>query len=291
MALAGMRILALLAGATLSAPMPAYAETAQSVGAAPFTVAAADPFSALVGKAPGAARRSGAVQRFTVAADGRMFLVEGKVGGARLKYLCTDGDPRLDCSLDPNAFAEEIFLATGARGPRGDVIFKDENGDVLLRIMSYGGATVFWPGKTNGEAASKTHGDDSALNLPPASRQDAARRAELAARTLGGLMGESIEFNIGTFRPASASETETSADAAVLADAVVRAAAGMAEVARDQTGARVLRERIVQVKFTAGGAPKLSLDGKSLIVTYNPSADVAGRPSSRAVREFLENSL
>jgi hypothetical protein len=286
-----VRFLALLAIAVAVATRPLGAQTDM----APAIIAAADPFSALVGKSrPAEARRVGGVQRYAVASDGRVFLVEGKVGRARLKYLCTEGDQRLDCSLDPEAYAEEIFIATGARGPRGDVIYKDASGNVLLRLMSYGGATVFWPGKSNGEAASRSYGEEGALNLPPATWEDARRRAGLAAERLGAIAGGSFVFSIEGAEadaPAPGAAAASSGDATVLADAIVRAAAGMADVARDETGARALRERVSKATFVRGVTPKLSLDGKSLIVVYNPSEDAAGRPSSRAVREFLENSL
>jgi hypothetical protein len=281
--------------AVFAAPLRA----ADDAAAPAAVVAAADPFSALVGgKSAGANSRRG-VQRFAIASDGRMFLVEGKVGRARLKYLCAEGDTRLDCALDPEAYAEEIFPATGARGPRGDIIYKSENGDVLLRIMSYGGATVFWPGKVNGEAASKSYGDDSVLDLPHATLGDATRRASLASAKLAQLIGRPIEFGTGPAFTAATQVSMASApatgspDASVLADAIVRVAAGMAAVALDQTGAKVLGQRIDRVAFVEapGRTPGLSLKGKTLTVAYDPAADVAGRPSSRAVREFLENSL
>jgi hypothetical protein len=273
--------------ATALAGEPLSAEDAASP-----LIAVADPFSALVGdKARADGRRAGEVQRFAVAADGRMFLVEGKVGAARLKYLCGDGDERPDCTLDPEAYAEEIFLATGARGPRGDIIYKGEDGSALLRIMSYGGATVFWPGKSNGEAASRTRGDDSPLALPPAGPPDVARRAELATRRLSALAGETIRFSTQPAPPAAAADLAASEDASVLADAIIRAVAGMEAVAGDATGRRVLGARIVEVRFEEASGPGLALKGKTLTIGYDPEGDAAGRPSSRAVREFLENSL
>ena len=284
-----------LTGAVLAAA-PTAAVAAEPLGQprdpAPgsIAIAAADPFSALVGKGRGGDAGRGGVQRYAIASDGRMFLVEGKIGRARLKYLCGENDARLDCALDPEAYAEEVFLATGQRGPRGDVIYKGENGDVLLRIMSYGGATVFWPGRTNGEAASKTYGDGGVLDLPPANRQDAERRAALAGAKFAALTGEAIAFDAGLEAPGDAADAAAH-PAAVLADAIVRVAAGMADVADDETGARVLKDRIDRVRFETGPAPRLAIDGATLLVVYDPGADAAGRPSSRAVREFLENSL
>jgi hypothetical protein len=327
LALAASPFLFAPAGAASSASSPAAASDAavRRLSASDpllpeqVRVAAADPFSALVGKDPALAGPRPAVERYAIASDGRAFLVEGRIGEARLQFLCAESDPRLDCSLDPFGPAEEIYAAAGARGPRGDVIYKDPEGETLLRLMPYGGATVFWPGRRQGEAAARAFGEDAALNLPPANHQDALRRAARATQRLSALTGGSVLFDAGApapaalaarsfapaaptapssyaARPAAASASETAdaaaaADAAVLADAIVRAAAGMAAVAADPTGARILGERIGVVRFQPGHPPRLSVDGRVLTVIYNPEAGVAGRPSSRAVTRFLEESL
>lgn len=299
---------AVLAAAALAAP--ALAGEGFAAGRARL----ADPFSALVGKG-GAPAAAAPVARFEVAADRRHFLLEGRVGPARMKFLCGENDPRIDCTLDPVAAAEEIFLATGVRGSRGDIIYRDADGETLLRLMPYGGATVSWPGRTQGEAASPTFGEDDALVLPPANHQDAVRRAARATQRLSAVAGSTILFDAGAPAMAAARiaavpapragatfvEAPAAADAAlaapagpearVLADAVVRAAAGMAAVANDATGARVLGERIGVVRFRPGAPPRVSLDGRTMTIIYDPAADAEGRPSSRAIAKFLENSL
>jgi hypothetical protein len=275
--------------ALLALSAPAKAE--DLVGIPSAAVAAADPFSALVGekkKSKGAKSRP--VTRYAVASDGRMFIVEGKIGAARLKFLCADADPRIDCALDPEAFAEEIYLVNGVRGPRGDVIYKDETGATVLRVMSYGGATVFWPGKDLGEAASKSFGDDGPLLLPPADHEDAVRRAANVSQSLSAIVGATILFDPGAESGAALADP-AEGGASVLADAIMRVATGMSNVAKDQTGARILKERIGVVRFTPSATPRLSIDGKVLTVFYNPGGDVAGRLSSTAVAKFLEISL
>lgn len=269
-----------------------------------------DPFTALVGKrrpreaAP--ARAAQEVERYVVSADGRSFLFENLGGEGRIKFLCREGDPRLDCRIDPEGPAEEIFVVTGVRGPRGDLIFKDHDGETRLRIASYGGATVFWPGEEGrGQAASKSFGEDAgALDLAPASLAAAARRAQSAAAHLSALTGSPILFDLGSPTGGPRALAATADDAAseqeeepprfgasVLADAVARVAGGMRRVASDPTGARVLGARISRVRFVPGPAPALSLDGETLTIVYNPEGGLAGRPSSAAVAQFLENTL
>jgi hypothetical protein len=190
------------AAAALALALPyAAPAAAEPVQGARFAASEpADPFSALVGKRRDRASREtrdARIERFVVSSDGRAFLFSNRGGDARIKFLCRDNDPRLDCKIDPEGPAEEIVSITGAKGPRGDMIFKNDAGDLVLRIGSYGGATVFWPGDRLGQAASKSFGEGDTLELPPAGRGVAIRRAQSAAAHLSAITGEAILFDIG----------------------------------------------------------------------------------------------
>lgn len=321
--LGGSRALLVAAAAlALFGAAPAHAQQDLRLAAAE-----ADPFSALVGKRQRADKIRN-VERYAVAADERAFVVDVRPAEARIKFLCHEGDPRLDCAIDPDGPAEEIFVLTTTRGPRGDVIFKTRDNATLLKVTAYGGATVFWPGEKLGQAAAKSYGDDAPLDLTPASRGVAHRRAQSAAAHLSALTGSPILFDIGpretqiaakaafqasapsaaqgfaaapAARSSYAAEMSDSAspsdqsgmrsDATVLSDAIARVAGGMHKVANDPTGARVMGARIKVVRFIRGAAPELELQSTTFEVIYNPQGGLAGRPSSAAVARFLEESL
>jgi len=285
--------LAVLVGAPAKAGDPAADGAVQSMvqPAGHIRIAQSDPFLALVGKRRERSERDKArrsdVERYIIATDNRIFLFENLGQQARLKFLCREGgeELRLDCLIDAAAPAEEIHVLTPTRGSRGDTIYKDAQGETMLRMASYGGATVFWPGDLRGHAASKSFGDDAPLQLPRADSEVAVRRAQAATARLSAQTGAPIVFDIG--EPGLDPEK----DAGVLADAVVRTAKGMARVADDPTGARILATRLKGVRFTAGPAPGLSLNEGFLIVTYNPAADLNGRTPTSEVARFLEESL
>ncbi len=278
------RALAGLAGAAvLSAQVAAQ-------GRAPVFLLAqqsdSNPFSALVGekRQRRAERQNGEVERFVLASDNRAFLIEARTRTARVKFLCGPNDARLDCTIDTQAPAPEIYLLSVTRGPRGDSIFKNADGETLVRIASYGGATVQWPGDAAGSAASRSFGDDRAVELPEIGFDAALRRANAASAIISAAAGSPITFEL-----AAAPDETTSA--AVLADAVVRAAVGVKAVAGDPTGARILGERIRRVVFEIGPAPTARFEEGALIIQYVPDQDISGRLSSRAVERFLEEYL
>lgn len=248
-----------------------------------------NPFSALVGnrrqRRDARAQRT-SLQKYVLASDDRAFLFETRQNEARIMFLCGADDARLDCRLDPDVASSEIYLAQPTRGPRGDVIYKTTDGRTLLRIASYGGATVYWPGDGRGAAASKSFGDERRLDLAAADFKTVQRRAVSASAFLSALSGTPIIFDVG---PASANVSES--DHSVLADTVLVTAKGIQLVADDPTGARIIGDRINSVEFRTGLAPTIALDRDILIVTYVPGLDIAGRLSSSAVAQFLENSL
>lgn len=271
------------------AALAAAASTGASASAqvAP-TPLKADPFSALVGKRQSVEEReaaTGAVERFVVATDDRVFLFQKDERDGRLKFLCGAGDPRLECVIDDVAPAEEIHLLTPLRASRGDVLWNDRRGRTFVRVAAYGGVTVFWPGDLRGLAASKSFGEDPPLTLDFATLETARQRAQRATALISARVGAPIVFEVGAPAP------DAGGGASVLADAVVRAASGIVRVADDKTGARVIGVRIRRVEFQSGADPSLGLRKDALIVGYNPAQDVAGRPSSAAVAKFLEESL
>jgi len=248
----------------------------------------ADPFSALVGKRQSAAERAAAqarVDRFVVATDDRVFLFQPGERDGRVKFLCGDRDLRVSCIIDKKNPAEEIFLISASRVSRGDVEWRNGEGQTMLRVSAYGGVTVFWPGETRGHAASKSFGEDPALILEIAGLETARARAQAATALVSAKVGAPIIFDVGDPGP------DRRGGASVLADAVVRAADGISRVADDPTGARVLASRIRQVQFRPMPAPSLGFEEEALVVGYDPTGDVDGRPSSAKIAKFLEESL
>lgn len=266
------------------------AAAAANNSAVQYYVSAQDnPFTTLVGKRRDRrdnSQQRSAVERYVLASDERAFLFEDRGASARIQFLCgeTESD-RFDCAIDPIIGASEIYLLEPTRAPRGDVVYRNANGEALLRIASYGGATVFWPDDPSGRAASKSFGENPVLELLYTDYETAQRRAQSATAMLSAKTGAPIIFDLGP--PPS----EEGANSTVLADAVVTAAKGLSMVSRDPTGARVVASRVERVEFDPAAGSDLELRGKTLVIGYQPGAGIEGRPSSAVVAAYLEENL
>ncbi|MEO0694647.1 MAG: DUF4908 domain-containing protein [Pseudomonadota bacterium] len=239
-------------------------------------LAQTDPFAALTSERSRDASAdvipSGdVVQRYVTAAQGRVFLFERYGDEARIKFLCADGDEDIGCRIDEEVPAEEIHLLSANRASRGDTIFKNEAGGTVLRLTSYGGSTVYLPGDKTGRAASKSFGDDPSLSLLPVGEETVARRLQNATALVSAAVGSPIIFE------APAPIADEVADHAVLADAIVRTAEGLAAA----TEGRKAGLTIKRVVFSADENARTGVDKDgTLRVRYEPSRDILGRPSS-----------
>lgn len=166
----------------------------------------------------------------------------------------------------------EVWVLSPQPAPRGDVIYKNEMGDTVLRATKLGGMTLF-TGDRPGGAAAGLAGQATSLQ-PPAMisigalyrrLQQAADRASRAAQHIVGI--ETVQ----DARP------ETSV---LVADSATIAAEAFERLARKD---RSRLARITRILLAEGRKPGAALKGDALTVTYAPGQGVAGRPSSERI--------
>ena len=196
-----------------------------------------------------------AVARY-VSEDGDGFVVDRTQGGRVL--LKFDNRP-------------EVWALQARPAPRGDVIYKNDLGEPVLRATRLGGVTVFTNQRPGGAAAALA-GVSSPLRLQPLGPQallerlaQSSARASHAARRL-------IPFNADA-SPASS---------ALIADAAAVAGEAVVRMAR-RSDAALLLARFRQVRLGEGRHADVQLAGEALQITVAPAEGLAGRPSSERI--------
>jgi hypothetical protein len=167
----------------------------------------------------------------------------------------------------------EIWVLQPAKGPRGDVIYRNDLGEEMLRFTSLGGMTVFTEKRPAGSAAA-FDGASSPLRIQPLSPAalftrfyQASVRASRAARHQVG------------FETREVAEPKA---AAFLADAAVVASEALVDMAARPNG-KALLSRINDVVIAEGSRPSVVLQRGVLTVTIDATQGVFGRPSSRRI--------
>lgn len=169
----------------------------------------------------------------------------------------------------------EIWALQPAPGPRGDVIYRNDVGEPMLRATRLGGMTVFTPKRPDGSAAA-LDGASAPLKVPTLSAQGLFRSFYQASLRASRAAGHQIGF-----------ETRQDADsttATYLADAATVASEALVEIASMRGGKSGLSP-ITDVVIAQGPRPGALLQKGVLTVTIVANQGVFGRPSSRRIEK------
>jgi hypothetical protein len=190
------------------------------------------------------------------------------------RYVSEEGDAFILDRSQPRPLLKfedspEVWALRPQPAPRGDVIYKNDLGEPVLRATRLGGLTVFTEERPGGSAAALTGGGNP-LRLPAMGPQalfdrlaQASARATRAARRL-------IPFEATSATPASS---------ALIADAATVAAEAVVRLSRRADG-RGLLGGILKVRLLEGAKPSVALHDGEMRITVRPADGLAGRPSS-----------
>lgn len=173
----------------------------------------------------------------------------------------------------------EIWVLRPAPAPRGDVIYRNDNGDQILRVTPDGGITLYTTTAPRGAPVSMS-GEAPSLAAPALNAVQLwnfiVRQSDRASRALGRLVVVDVDI-----RPGSE---------AVAADALSTATDAIARMARSPN----FQQQVGQVRRIVisdqGGRAQTTFVQGTLRIVIDPDAGVAGRPSSaRIVRVVAQN--
>lgn len=171
----------------------------------------------------------------------------------------------------------EVWVLSAQPASRGDVIYRNDLGEPMLRVTKLGGMILFTDDAPMGAAAALS-GRASSIQ-PPAilSFSVFVQRVRIATARASRAAQHDIEFaTVDDVRP------ETSVLAADSATVVAEAFERMA-----RKGDRSLISRIVRVLLAEGHKPAAALKDGALTITYSPDQGLAGRPSSKRIIKVI----
>ena len=186
---------------------------------------------------------------------GGAFIFDRSSARALLKF---DGSP-------------EIWVLTAAPGPRGDVIYRNDLGEEMLRSTRLGGMTVFTQKRPDGSAAA-FFGASPPLKVPQMSMEAFLNRFEFASDRAS----RAAQHQIG-FETVQDAEPDT---AGAVADAAMVASLALVDMAQ-RRATRAAVARIIDVVIAQGARANAVLRKSVLVITIDPRQGVYGRPSSR----------
>lgn len=172
--------------------------------------------------------------------------------------------------------SDEIWALFPQDAPRGDIIYKNDVGETVLRATRLGGLTVFTSTRPEGAAAALRSVVSQSLQLPQAVMvlkrlKSASDRASRAAGRQVGVVGPDIGPD----------------SVAVAIDAATVAAEAFERLSRSQRNAGAL-QGVNQILLLEGQKASVELKRRSLIITVVPGRSFVGRPSSAKIAKALK---
>ncbi len=168
----------------------------------------------------------------------------------------------------------EVWVLRPTAAAHGDVIYRDDVGQPMLRASRVGGLTLFTDARPDGMAAWMA---GAAPLLRPMSAPGPAQLFQImvqaSARATRAALHQ-VAFEAPDVTPDSAP---------VFADAALLTAEAFVEVAGRGRRPRAGLTRYTRVLFTAGRAPQAVTKGAEVRIIVVPGDGVAGRPSSHRI--------
>jgi hypothetical protein len=179
----------------------------------------------------------------------------------------------------------ENFVLYGDRVALGGRELKYDTGALALKISVWGGVTLYTQDAPGGLPATRT--GDAAVP---------SKRAVPAANLNAALADEESHLAYTQHL-----KLHFSADAAIVNggdearaygfDTLVNSAMGIERVIATPAGRAAFTQRFDQVRIVEGDKPTIAISGRTLLVSFVPSAGAAGRASSRAIAYALGKML
>lgn len=171
----------------------------------------------------------------------------------------------------------EVWVLSPQPAPRGDVIYRNEMGEPVLRATKLGGMILFTDETPNGAAAALV---GKAPSIQPPS--------VLSPIALYQRMGQaSLRASRAAQRQMLFESQEARPETSVLvAEAATITAEAFERLARK--GGRAMLAKLNRVLLVEGDKPGAALKDGALIVTYAPGQGTAGRPSSKRIVKVVD---
>lgn len=222
--------------------------------------------------------------------------VEDRLNSARIGYIApgtyTAAD-RIEFTLAQSgatwllrlAGSPEVFVLYQDRAAMGGRVLKYDSGEPALSVTGWGGMTLYVSAAPGGLPAERT-GEPSPIAPSPASLSELQNAAADEAQHLAYARRLNLSFT------ANWPQLNEDANARTFAlDTMENTARGIDRFAGSPAAREAFARRIDTVSLAESARPTITLNGKMLVVTYNPGRGFVGRASSRAISRALGTLL
>ncbi len=170
---------------------------------------------------------------------------------------------------------QETWVLRPTPAPRGDIIYRNDEGTQVLRVSPEGGMTLYTVRAPNGTPASMV-GPATSLALPVLGPEKLFQLMAVRSGLITRALGRTVEINL------SGDQSE-----ALCVEALIISTDAVLRMARSAT----LRDRLTRLRsitIVEGGRMSATFNRGELRVVVNPAQGISGRPSSSRIINAFE---
>ncbi len=169
--------------------------------------------------------------------------------------------------------SNEVWVLKSYSGPRGDEFLRNDISNVVIRLTTFGGITLFSPGNTNGKAASFS---GPASPIQPLEARQAPSLQAVVDRALYQFSGHILpELSIEA----------PGLPSVLVQDALLCAHTAVSSIVPAQFNVRGRRFKLIRI--VRAPRPYVILRRLVLEIGVTPGIGYSGRPSSAAIRDAI----
>ena len=181
--------------------------------------------------------------------------------------------------------APEVFVLYADHGSLGARILKYDSGETALNVAGWGGMTLYTDAAPQGLPAVRT-GEALSPQPPTASVAEMQSTANDEAERLAYVRRLNVQFAVDWN-----GFGDNPLVRAFAFDTMENTARGIERFAGGGAQREAFARRVSQITVVVGSRPTLGINGRTLVVSFNPGMGFAGRASSRAIARALGNIL
>ncbi|HEY3779108.1 MAG TPA: DUF4908 domain-containing protein [Rhizomicrobium sp.] len=204
------------------------------------------------------------------------------LAGDSVGFLLADDGPDYLLQFDGSP---EIFVLHANSAALGGHVLQYDSGETALQVSGWGGVTLYTDSYPAGLPAIRT-GDTNTPAPPVATVADVQNAAE--EDTQHWAFAQRLNLAVSADWNAIADDAAACTVALQAMDNVAR---GLDRFESSAPAHRAQMRRVSQISLEMAGRPAVALNGKRLIVTFDPSRGYDGRASSRAIAQALRALL
>ena len=175
----------------------------------------------------------------------------------------------------------EVFVLHPDKAALGGKVLRYDSGETALQVSGWGGLTLYTDANPSGVPAVRT--GDAAIQEPaPPSLAELVAASEDDSENLGRDRGLDLVFTADWNGLAGNGPAR-----ALALDTMENVARGIERFGRTAHGREELARRVKSVMLAVAGRPTVTLNGRTLTVTFDPGQGYEGRASSRAITRAL----